>query len=96
MTGFQSYGKNLMPVISEFATAEDHANLQKEIALMKGLGRHRNIVSMVACVSRGPTICLVMDYCSHGDLRLYLRNLRKKVGTRSSKHHKVWPVWFPV
>ena len=46
---------------------------------MKGLGRHPNIVSMVACVTRGPHLCLVMDFCHHGDLRAYLRNLRQKV-----------------
>ena len=46
---------------------------------MKGLGRHSNMVSMVACVSRGDSPCLVMDYCRQGDLRTYLRNLRQKV-----------------
>ncbi len=72
---------NLIFVHSDFALAEDQNNLLKEIDLMKQLGRHPNIVSIVACCTIGPKPCLIMDYCLHGDLRNYLRRLREKVST---------------
>jgi len=71
------------------STVEDRANLQKEISLMKSLGRHKHIVSIIACCSLGPTPCLVMDYCCHGDLSNYLRKLREKVCIDSGMKCKV-------
>ena len=55
---------------------DEKARLLEEIELMKNLGRHPNVVSMIGCVSRGHTPALVLDYCPHGDLRAYLRTLR--------------------
>ncbi|KAI0219602.1 Tyrosine-protein kinase receptor torso [Lamellibrachia satsuma] len=60
------------------STAEDRANLQEEISLMKCLGRHQHVVSIIACCTQGPRPCLIMDYCRHGDLRNYLRRLREQ------------------
>jgi len=54
-------------------------SLMTEIDSMKQLGHHPNIVSMVGCCTRGPRICLIMDFCSLGDLRQYLLKLRPQV-----------------
>ena len=53
--------------------------LLHEIGLMKSLGRHPNVVSIVASCTRPPSPLLVMDFCPFGDLRNYLRKLREKV-----------------
>ncbi|KAK2142942.1 hypothetical protein LSH36_895g01037 [Paralvinella palmiformis] len=45
---------------------------------MNLLGRHPNIVSMIACCTTTPNICLIMDYCSKGDLHRFLRKLREQ------------------
>ncbi|CAH1785216.1 unnamed protein product, partial [Owenia fusiformis] len=65
-------------MLKDGALEEDAQNLRSEIKLMKQLGRHKNIVSMVACCTTGPKVCLVMDYCPLGDLKNYLRRLREK------------------
>ena len=43
-----------------------------EINLMKRVGRHQHIVSMVACITRSLPLCLIVEYCCHGDLLNYL------------------------
>ena len=58
---------------------EDYRNLVEEIEMMKCLGRHRNIVSLIGNCNHPSNVCLVLDYCQYGDLRTYLRNLRLQV-----------------
>jgi len=60
----------------DFATPEDEMALLKEMQLMKQLGQHPCIVSMLGCCKTPSSVCIVMDYCSKGDLRGYLRKLR--------------------
>jgi len=45
---------------------------------MKSIGKHLNIVSMLGCVTTGGPLCLITEYCPHGDLRNYLRLIRDK------------------
>jgi len=48
-------------------------DLLREIALMKSVGQHRNIVSMVgACTARRP-IALIMEYVPYGNLQNFLK-----------------------
>ena len=51
----------------------------EEIKLMKEVGQHKNIVSMLGCVTRGDTLCLVVEFMPYGDLLHYLRGRRSKV-----------------
>ena len=46
---------------------------------MKEIGKHLNIVSMLGCVTSDGPLCLVTEFCPHGDLRNYLRLIRDKV-----------------
>jgi len=62
------------------ANLEDRRNFLSEITLMKSIGKHLNIVSMLGCVTTGGPLCLIIEYCPHGDLRNYLRLIRDKVG----------------
>ncbi len=58
------------------SSSVDRVSLLQEISLMKSLGQHVNVVSLLACVTRGSTPYLIMDYCAYGDLRRYLRHIR--------------------
>lgn len=58
---------------------EDRRNFLTEISLMKSIGKHLNIVSMLGCVTSSGPLCLITEYCPHGDLRNYLRLIRDKV-----------------
>ncbi|CAH1794539.1 unnamed protein product [Owenia fusiformis] len=76
--------KNLsLPVVAvkmlkDGASGEDRQNLLSEIELMKQLGRHNNVVSIVASCTIGPAVALVMDFCPYGDLKNHLKKLREK------------------
>lgn len=58
------------------ASEDEKRDLLLEIDLMKELGHHPNVVSMLACCTQGPNIGLIMDYCPLGDLRNFLRKHR--------------------
>ena len=48
-------------------------DLLREISLMKSIGQHINIVSMVgACTARQP-IALIMEYVPYGNLQNFLK-----------------------
>ena len=51
----------------------------EEIALMKRIGQHSHIVSLLACITTSEPFCLIVEYCEHGDLLNYLRKRRPKV-----------------
>ncbi|XP_065831446.1 platelet-derived growth factor receptor alpha-like isoform X2 [Oscarella lobularis] len=48
----------------------------KEINLMKGIGRHQHIINMLACIAKSQPLCLIVEYCCHGDLLNFLRRGR--------------------
>jgi len=66
-------------LFSDFYTSDESRNFVLEIQAMKNLGHHPYIVSIIGCCLTGPKLCLVMDFCSLGDLRNYLRKYREKV-----------------
>ena len=66
-------------VCPDYATSDERQCLLREISLMKDLGYHPNILSMIACCTQTPRTALIMDYCANGDLRNYLQQLREKV-----------------
>ncbi|XP_052058622.1 uncharacterized protein LOC127698929 [Mytilus californianus] len=51
----------------------------KEIALMKTIGKHANIVGMLGCCTLQDPVCLVVEHLPHGDLKTYLSKMRKTV-----------------
>jgi len=52
-----------------------------EIATMKLLGAHQNVVSMVGCCTLQDQKFLVIEYVPFGDLLHWLRNKRRSVGS---------------
>ncbi|XP_022089020.1 fibroblast growth factor receptor-like [Acanthaster planci] len=48
-----------------------------EMKLMKDIGHHSNLVSLLGCCSTDATpLCLIVEHCCHGDLLQYLRAKR--------------------
>ena len=45
---------------------------------MKTLGYHERLVNMLACVTATEPYCLVVEFCSDGDLLNYLRQRVRK------------------
>ncbi|XP_052249593.1 angiopoietin-1 receptor-like [Dreissena polymorpha] len=66
-------------MLRDYYTGDESRSFLMEIQAMKNLGHHPYIVSMIGCCLTGPNLCLVMDYCVHGDLRNYLRKYREKL-----------------
>ena len=64
---------------SENATEEEKRQLVREIELMKEVGTHRNIVSMLGYWIQSPPIMLIMEFVPNGDLLQWLKNKRQQV-----------------
>ncbi|XP_065841406.1 uncharacterized protein [Oscarella lobularis] len=63
-------------MLKEKGTYEDQMELLEEIKLMKRIGQHEHVVSMIACITKSHPVCLIVEYCSHGDLSSYLKKGR--------------------
>jgi serine/threonine protein kinase len=68
----------------ESANEEELSDILREIELMKDLGKHENVIQMFGCCIRCRPICLVLEYAPGGNLKNYLRSLKKKVNTYQS------------
>lgn len=60
-------------MVIDKATTEDKRQLVKEVKVMKSVGFHVNIVSLIGYCST--SMLLVVEYCSLGDLQNYLRKV---------------------
>lgn len=56
----------------EYPTAEELRSFRAEMELMKSVGSHAHVVSLLGCCS-GRTPLIVVEYCSRGDLLTFLR-----------------------
>jgi len=65
--------------ISEHTEARYVEDFLQEIAMMKELGYHRNIVSLLGCCTLREPYCLVVEFLPYGDLLTYLRNIRQEI-----------------
>ena len=63
----------------EEAHEEGRHQLLQEIELMKKIGSHRNVLSMLGYWVRTEPIMLILEYVPHGDLLQWLRNKRLQV-----------------
>ena len=59
----------------------------EEINLMKRVGQHRHIVSMVACITKSQPLCLIVEYCCHGDLLNYTLREDTTVCIEVNRHY---------
>ncbi|KAK2559526.1 Fibroblast growth factor receptor 3 [Acropora cervicornis] len=63
-------------MLKENASDVELADFISEMEMMKEIGSHKNIVNYLgACTVHGP-LFLIVEYCSHGNLKDFLRNNR--------------------
>ncbi|XP_065838937.1 uncharacterized protein [Oscarella lobularis] len=55
-------------------TYKEQVELLNEISLMKRIGQHPHIVSITGCITADNPVCLVVEFCSGGDLLTCIRN----------------------
>ncbi|KAK5984429.1 Serine/threonine protein kinase [Trichostrongylus colubriformis] len=60
-------------MLPEYADEMSRSDFLREIGLMKTLGYHERLVNMLACITETEPLCLVVEYCSDGDLLRFLR-----------------------
>ncbi|EFP85907.2 ULK/ULK protein kinase [Puccinia graminis f. sp. tritici CRL 75-36-700-3] len=65
-------------VIKSKLTNKLFQNLQDEIKILKKI-RHGNVVGLVDCLSNNDYIFLIMQYCSQGDLSVYIKTQAKLI-----------------
>ena len=65
--------------LSDNATPDQMDDFKEEITLMKAVGSHKNIVSLIGCCTKSTPNFLIVEFASKGDLLSYLRERRKKV-----------------
>lgn len=70
---------NIHYIFSANADERERCEFLEEIAIMKKVGHHPNIVAMYGCCTLQYPHCMVMEYVPYGDLLHYLRSLRKEV-----------------
>ena len=68
---------------SERAGLKGKKEFLQEIDVMKEIGFHRNVVSMLGYWERSEPIMLILEYMPHGDLLQWLRNKRHQVRFKS-------------
>ncbi|XP_048733843.2 uncharacterized protein LOC125649973 isoform X2 [Ostrea edulis] len=66
-------------LIQEEASETKKEEFLREIRLMKGIGYHNNVISMLGCCTLHDPICLIVEHATHGDLLSYLRNIRQRI-----------------
>lgn len=62
------------------AGEEGKEQFLNEIELMKQIGSHRNVVSMLGYWVKSEPIMLILEYIPYGDLLQWLRDKRQLVG----------------
>ncbi|PIO73348.1 hypothetical protein TELCIR_04688 [Teladorsagia circumcincta] len=60
-------------MLPEYADEMSRSDFLREIGLMKTLGYHERLVNMLACITETEPLCLIVEYCSDGDLLRFLR-----------------------
>ncbi|CAJ0588054.1 unnamed protein product [Cylicocyclus nassatus] len=60
-------------MLPEYADDSSRGEFLREIGLMKTLGYHERLVNMLACITESEPLCLVVEFCSDGDLLHFLR-----------------------
>jgi serine/threonine protein kinase len=64
------------PFQTDKASPDEVEEFLSEIAMMKRIGRHPNVVTMLGCCTLKQPYCMLMEYVPCGDLLQYLRQLR--------------------
>ncbi|XP_034177742.2 tyrosine-protein kinase receptor torso-like isoform X1 [Osmia lignaria lignaria] len=73
-------------MLKDNPSVENLQNFQKEIMIMKAVGQHPNIVSLIGCCILDNKPVLVVEYCCKGDLQTYLRTIWQNMVSVAFNH----------
>jgi serine/threonine-protein kinase ULK/ATG1 len=82
-------------VIKSKLTNKLFQNLQDEIKILKKI-RHGNVVGLVDCLSNNDYIFLIMQYCSQGDLSVYIKTQAKLIKQQQQQPQPHQPFPHPL
>ncbi|XP_065194165.1 uncharacterized protein LOC135825357 isoform X2 [Sycon ciliatum] len=71
-------------MLKDIACDEDQREFCREIGLLKRVGQHRHLVSLLGCCTVVKPLCIVKEYAPYGDLVTYLRAKRPKKSSTMS------------
>ena len=74
-----TYIQTCLSFFSEAANECEFSDFRDEIAIMKIIGYHKNVVNMIGCSTIKKPLCLVVEYMENGDLLTFLRHNRATV-----------------
>ncbi|KAJ8959893.1 hypothetical protein NQ318_011629, partial [Aromia moschata] len=77
LNGLPGYTMVAVKQLRAGAPKEDLADFQAEIKMLKKIGVHKNIVKLLACVTKNEPLMMIMELVSTGDLKEYLLKLRE-------------------
>ncbi|XP_037068160.1 fibroblast growth factor receptor 1-like isoform X2 [Pollicipes pollicipes] len=64
-------------MLKEHHCDADLMDLVSEMEVMKKIGPHVNVVSLIGACTRGSSLMVIMEYAEHGNLLTYLRERRE-------------------
>ncbi|XP_070550919.1 tyrosine kinase receptor Cad96Ca-like [Ptychodera flava] len=70
-----------LKTLKDNATGEDRKRLLDELGLLKNIGRHKHILSLVGCCTKTDDVYMLFDYMELGNLQQYLRKSRECIAT---------------
>ncbi|XP_078379572.1 uncharacterized protein LOC144662599 isoform X1 [Oculina patagonica] len=79
-------------VLGDTADEEARNQLLEEIEIMKAIGSHRNVVSMLGCWVNSDPIFLLLEYVPYGDLQRWLRNKRMQKSYQKNYYNEGDPL----
>ncbi|ESO93545.1 hypothetical protein LOTGIDRAFT_119146 [Lottia gigantea] len=76
VTGYYNDKKVAIKLVKEGAPLSYKEDLVAEISLMKRIGHHPNIVSMIGACTISEPVALIMEFIPHGNLQTFLKKCR--------------------
>lgn len=65
-------------MLKENTSKVEFGNFIKELEIMKSVGQHENIISLLGCCTKSGPIYAIVEYAKLGNLKNYLRSQRPK------------------
>ncbi|XP_061661081.1 vascular endothelial growth factor receptor 1 isoform X2 [Syngnathoides biaculeatus] len=73
-------------MLKEGATVSEHKALMTELKILNYIGHHLNVVNLLgACTEPGGPLMVIVEYCRHGNLSIFLKSKREVFGVAQRK-----------
>ncbi|CAH1731188.1 unnamed protein product [Aphis gossypii] len=77
--------KLAVKMLKDGHTDSDMIDLVSEMEIMKMIGKHQNVISLLGCCSQDGPLYVLMEFTLYGNLRDFLRNNRPTSGRRTGR-----------